>query len=357
MKSKLPPSAETTLSLLTFFAGGLFVIACGFILQTLSGILIPFFVALFLAYLAEPLQKLLIRFRFPTGLRVLLVLLSTALILYLVGQLVYNSVNALTANLPRYQMRIQGMLFDVADALSIPPSVIQEQLTEIQWADHINAGAIAQILGQGLGNFVEFLTNLFLVLLYLVYLLFERESFIRRLENSFSHRSGASRAVGVIHSINQQIASYLNIKTGISALTGIVVAGILLLFGVDFALFWGLVTFLLNFIPSFGSVLATIPPIIISFVQFETLAEPLVIMVLLISTQVFVGNVLEPKVMGDSLGMSPLIVVLALIFWGWLWGPVGMILSVPIISVFRITCENIDVLNPVGRFLNEPKLR
>ena len=103
--------------------------------------------------------------------------------------------------------------------------------------------------------------------------------------------------------------------------------------------------------------LATIPPIIISFVQFETLAEPLVIMVLLISTQVFVGNVLEPKVMGDSLGMSPLIVVLALIFWGWLWGPVGMILSVPIISVFRITCENIDVLNPVGRFLNEPKVR
>ena len=99
------------------------------------------------------------------------------------------------------------MLFDVADALSIPPSVIQEQLAEIQWADHINAGAIAQILGQGLGNFVEFLTNLFLVLLYLVYLLFERESFIRRLENSFSHRSGASRAVGVIHSINQQIAS------------------------------------------------------------------------------------------------------------------------------------------------------
>ena len=149
MKSKLPPSAETTLSLLTFFAGGLFVIACGFILQTLSGILIPFFVALFLAYLVEPLQKLLIRFRFPTGLRVLLVLLSTALILYLVGQLVYNSVNALTANLPRYQMRIQGMLFDVADALSIPPSVIQEQLTEIQWADHINAGAIDQMLGQG----------------------------------------------------------------------------------------------------------------------------------------------------------------------------------------------------------------
>jgi predicted PurR-regulated permease PerM len=177
------------------------------------------------------------------------------------------------------------------------------------------------------------------------------------LENSFSHRSGASRAVGVIHSINQQIANYLNIKTGISALTGIVVAGFLLFFGVDFALFWGLLTFLLNFIPSFGSVLATIPPIIISFVQFETLAEPLAIMFLLISTQVFVGNVLEPKVMGDSLGMSPLIVVLALIFWGWLWGPVGMILSVPIISVFRITCENIDVLNPVGRFLNEPKMR
>jgi predicted PurR-regulated permease PerM len=89
--------------------------------------------------------------------------------------------------------------------------------------------------------------------------------------------------------------------------------------------------------------------------QFETFTEPLVISVILISTQVVVGNVLEPKVMGDSLGMSPLIVILALIFWGWLWGPVGMILSVPIVSAFRIVCENIEPLRPIGRFLTDPK--
>lgn len=357
MKPQLPPSAETTLKLLTFFAGGLFLIACGFILQTLSGILIPFFVALFLAYLAEPLQKVLIRFHFPTTMRVLLVLLTSALLLYLVGQLIYNSVNALTANLPRYESRIQNLLTQLATALEIPPSEIRNQLSTIQWADHISPASIAGMVGRGLGNFVEFLTNVFLVLLYLVYLLFERETFLSRLENSFAHRSGASRVIRVIHSINEQIAGYLHIKTSISLFTGLIVAGTLLFFGVDFAMFWGVLAFLLNFIPSFGSVIATLPPILISFLQFETLTEPLMISVLLISTQVFVGNVVEPKVMGDSLGMSPLIVVLSLIFWGWLWGPVGMILSVPIISVLRITCDNIEVLHPVGRFLTEPKLQ
>ncbi len=344
--------SERWMKLNTVFLGGVLLIALCGVLQLMQGILIPFFVAMFLVYLVEPLQKLLLRIHCPTGLRVIAVLVLTGLVLYLVGVLIYSSLVSLSNNLPTYEQRVLGLLDDTVQLLHLPSDEVNRFMQNFRWSDHLEAGKVAQFIGASFGRFGEFIGNLFFVLLYMVYLLFERESFFNRVEKGFDPER-AQRIKQIVTHINQQIANYLEIKTFVSFLTGGLITLVLFLFGVDFALFWGILAFLLNFIPSIGSIIATLPPIVIAFLQFDTIVTPLVTGVLLISIQVVVGNVVEPKVMGEKLGLSPLVVILALVFWGWLWGPVGMILSVPIVAAVRIVCENIEALRPISSFLAE----
>jgi len=353
MASKLPAKrTEDWLQWIALFLGILLVIVLCLVLKALQAILLPFCIALFLVYLAEPLQKGLIYLKFPKGVRVCVILLCTALVLYLVGLLVYSSVKSLNQTLPQYEQRLIGLLDQVVESLPIPSEEVETFLQNFKWADQIQAGTIAQVIGTSFGKFGGFLGNLFLVLLYMVYLLFERESFFKRVQNSFPSEK-AQQITQVVQQINRGIASYLEIKTLLSLLTGGLVTVILLFFGVDLALFWGILTFLLNFIPSIGSVIATVFPVMIALLQFESLWIPLAIVGLLLLIQILIGNVIEPKVMGGKLGLSPLVVILSLIFWGWLWGPVGMILSVPIVSALRITCEHIEILRPISGFLAE----
>jgi predicted PurR-regulated permease PerM len=123
---------------------------------------------------------------------------------------------------------------------------------------------------------------------------------------------------------------------------------ILLIFGVDFALLWGFLAFLLNFIPNIGSIVAVILPILIALLQFDSASTALILLVLLMTTQMIMGNVIEPKMMSFSLDLSPLLVLVALIFWGWIWGIWGMILAVPIMSILKIVFENVEALKPIG---------
>ena len=310
----------------------------------------PFFIALFLFYLTEPLQRQLNRWKFPHWLNVCLILLISFAIMFLVGILVYASSNSLIQNLPQYEDRLLKLLDTVLTRFEIPSEEITVFTQNFRWSDHIKPGAVAAYIGRGFGTFMDFVSNLFWVLLYLVYLLVQRKSLPSQIRASFDSERG-ERIMVVLTDIHEQIVSYLDIKTIISLGTGILAAVILSLFGVDFALFWGILTFLLNFIPAVGSIIATIPPIIVTFLQFEELYMPASVGVLLIGVQTIMGNVVEPKVMGDRLGINPLVVILALIFWGWLWGPVGMILSVPIVAAIMIVCTHFDALRPIAIML------
>ncbi|MGK5092186.1 AI-2E family transporter [Deltaproteobacteria bacterium TL4] len=343
---------EYWLKVLTVFMGTLLVGLGCLVLKALQSILLPFCIALFIVYLVEPLQKLLVRLHLPVGLRVSMVLVFTGLVLFDVGQLVYSSASALGDNIPRYEQRVLGLMDQVIQSLAIPAEEVKSFTSNFKWSDHVKPGTVATMLGQGFGTFLEFMTNLFMILLYMVYLLFERESFFRRIDKSFS-KERSERIVSILSKINRQIGNYLNIKTGLSVLTGAIVTIVLLIFRVDFALFWGILTFLLNFIPSVGSIIATIPPVLVAFLQFDTFGIPVAVLVTLLVIQGVIGNVIEPKMMGTSLGLSPLIVIGSLIFWGWLWGPVGMILSVPIVSACLIIFENIEILKPVSKLLSE----
>jgi predicted PurR-regulated permease PerM len=127
------------------------------------------------------------------------------------------------------------------------------------------------------------------------------------------------------------------------------------LIGVDFAVTWGALAFFLNFIPTVGSMIASIPPILVALVQFDTFWPAVVTALALLTIQMVIGNGITPKVMGDQLNLSPVVVLISLVFWGWLWGIVGALLSTPIASAIKIVCENIDALKPISILMGSGK--
>jgi predicted PurR-regulated permease PerM len=129
-----------------------------------------------------------------------------------------------------------------------------------------------------------------------------------------------------------------------------------MLIGVDFAVTWGAVAFFLNFIPTIGSIVASIPPILLALVQFYPNFWPgLITALVLVTIQLSMGNGIAPKVMGDQLNLSPVVILLSLLFWGWLWGIVGALLSVPIASAIKIVCDNIQTLHPISVMMGSGK--
>ncbi|MCP2597422.1 AI-2E family transporter, partial [Candidatus Aminicenantes bacterium AC-335-G13] len=226
------------------------------------------------------------------------------------------------------------------------------RLESIDWAKQLNFSSIASFLLSSLGSFLKFLTNLFLVLLFLVFILAGRGRLRDKILKSFKGQN-SKKIIEIISNVDRQVYRYLSIKTFISLITGILAGLVLYIFGVNYAVLWGFLTFLLNYIPNLGSVIATVFPVLMAIIQFEKIWTALWILLILIVIQTLMGNVIEPRVLGIRLGLSPLVVILSLIFWGWLWGIVGMILAVPITSTIKIICENIPELRVVSELLSQ----
>ncbi len=194
-------------------------------------------------------------------------------------------------------------------------------------------------------------TGTLVVLFYLIFLLAEVAGFRRRLVGAFG-AVRANRILQVVHSINSAISHYIAVKTFVSFLTGSLSTVVLLMFDVKYALIWGILTFFANFIPYVGSLVAVILPVMMNFALFGPSWELLLLLGLLVSAQSVVGNVIEPRMIGQKLGISPLIILLGLAFWGYLWGIPGMILSAPLTVAAKIVLENIDQTRPVARLIS-----
>jgi predicted PurR-regulated permease PerM len=183
------------------------------------------------------------------------------------------------------------------------------------------------------------LTDSVLVLLFLVFMILGGDTFIEKLHAVFG---GTDYDVAeIIANVNKKVRRYLGVKTLLNAVVGVMTAVTLMLFGVDFAPVFGLTTFLLLYIPNIGSFIATIFPAVISLMQFDSISQTAIITGVLILEYNIVGNVIEPAVMGESLDLSPVLVLFSLLFWGFLWGAAGMILSVPMMAVLKTLFEAI----------------
>jgi predicted PurR-regulated permease PerM len=332
--------------LIVIFLGLLAFIAVGFVLHILGPLLVPFVVAAFLSRIFSPLVASLRRRRVPAPLAILLVLVLVSIVIGFFSVVLYSSAQSFTEAMPRYQVRLKGLLAGSSAWLASVFPWLQSQIQHYQWDKAVEISSVTGVVAGMVGSFLVLFNDAFLVMLFLVFLLSGSEAFPEKLRRAFA-ADQAERLGTVMHDIEEEIRRYLLMKTVFNLILGIAVAILLAAFGVDFPLFWGLVTFLAHYIPSLGAILSVALPTVFLFLQFSP-GMALLISLLNAGLQFAAGNVAEPRVMGESLNLSTLVVLLSLIFWGWLWGPWGMVLAVPLTSTIKIVCEHVGPLRPLA---------
>ncbi len=317
---------------------------CLLVLATISGAaalywlrpaLLPFVLALFVAFGLQPVVEIQVRrLHLPRGLAIAATGVLGLLMLWMVGGLLTTSIGQLAANAGSYQAQISAMIAQLGDALDKIGIELPDQIA----GAGISGKAVGEVLLGTTNAILELLSQSLLVTIFVIYLLI----------------GGSSRAAsGVWREIELRVQRYLLTKAALSAATGVLVGLTLTLLGVDLALAFGLFAFLLNFIPSIGSVIATLLPLPVVLVSPEVSATTAVLAIAIPGgIQFLLGSVLEPKIMGDSLDLHPIAILIALIFWGMLWGVIGMLLAAPITAVMKILFERLEVTRPLARLLS-----
>lgn len=324
------------------------VFVTGVILLELRTVLLPFSVALLMSFIFQPIVIYLKRKKIPTIVTLMIVLLSLAIVLFLAGLVVYSSALSFTEEFGRYGERINAIASSTERALEeIAKSLGMEDAGELDLGQFFEVSAVTSVVSVGIGSFFNFLSNAFLVILFMLFILAGSGELGAKIKQAFPAET-AQRIIGVTEKISHQVRQYLAAKTLVSALTGFLLFLVLWIFGVDFPIFWGFLAFLFNFVPNIGSFAAVVLPFGVSLLQFPTLEIPIIVLILMFVVQTVVGNVVDPRLMAFSLNLSPILVLVSLIFWGWLWGIVGMILAVPLTVTIKIFLSNLEPLRPVA---------
>ena len=292
-------------------------------------VMVPLLLAAFLATIsATPVFWMQQRLRVPVGIAIALAMLALVVALLGVGALIANSVAAFQDKLPAYEAR----LGDVQQDLSAFLAGFGIDLSALAGLDAQQALGFA---GDALMSFGNVLTNGFVILLCVIFILAEATTFPRKLRNVLNH---PQRDLPHFERFAVNVNRYIAIKTTVSLATGVFVSLALWIIGVDFPILWGVFAFLLNYVPTIGSVIAAVPPVLLAGVQLG-LGSMLATFGVFLVVNVVMGNVVEPRFMGRSLGLSTLVVFLSLVFWNWMLGPVGMLLSVPLTMTVKIALE------------------
>ncbi|HKI60651.1 MAG TPA: AI-2E family transporter [Mariprofundaceae bacterium] len=299
-------------------------------MQAAASLLIPFLLSAFVAIICLPPLNWLTRHRIPSGISVLIITLSLIIGVLLLGTFVGSSIADFSSNLPAYQDRLKTITGDLLTWLSglgvsISSQTIRDSL------DPSAAMGMAGRLVSGLGNA---LANTFLIVLTVIFLLIEAAALPHKWRVMGEHAPSAEHFGRFVESVN----SYLTIKGWVSLATGATIAIWLAILGVDYPLLWGLIAFLFNFVPNIGSIIAAVPAVLLALVQLGP-GTALATGAGYVVVNIAMGNVVEPRFMGKGVGLSTLVVFLSLIFWGWILGPVGMLLSVPLTMIVKLALE------------------
>lgn len=293
-----------------------------------KSLIIPFLLAAFLAIIWAPTLFWMKKRGIPSIFAILLlVLVLVGVEMFLTG-IIGSSLSDFSRNLPTYQHRFAELSHGLIDSLAKYGVTVQREVFE----DYLNPGKLMPVFANMLGSLTGLLKNTFMITLTLVFILLEASGFPDKLRAMLGSRSAS---LNEYSQIMRGVNKYLALKSLTSLATGILATILLKNIGVDFAMMWGLVAFMLNFVPTIGSIIAAVPPTLVALVQFGYgPAAGVIIGYLVINT--LIGNIIEPKIMGSGVGLSPLVILISMTFWGWVLGPVGMLLSVPLTMTFKI---------------------
>lgn len=337
----LSPAPRRSPDLLLRLAALVIIVAA---LRSAASVLIPILVALLLAVVSAPPLAWLEKRRVPMPLAASLVLLANVALIGAGGMLVGSSATAFGGAVPRYQERLNeiidgSLLWLEARHVHVPMGA----------GGHLVSPGTVIAFGAGMvRDLAGLLSDTVVVLLILGFILFEASGINRKLQKMVGHLGGMP---GRVSYIVTEVQKYLFLKTVISLAMGIVLGVFVAALGIDFALLWGLFSFLLNFIPNVGAFIAGLPPVMLALIQYGP-GRALAVMFGFVAVHMVLGNIVEPALMGRRLGLSALVVFLSLLFWGWLWGPAGMFLSVPLTMVARILLEGSDRTRWIAQLLD-----
>jgi predicted PurR-regulated permease PerM len=334
------------------------VIITGYVFIQMKAIIIPLILALIIYFLLNPALTFSDKKNIPESLTILLIIILTVVFFYGIGHMINLNVESFSENIHHYEERLKIIVEDIRELLTFSKSDSQTAVTEESRSSGIRAIfkdiSLRDTVSTILASISEILSDFFVVILYLVFLLIGRRGLISKFDIAFKSET-STKMKSIVEKINEEINKYILTKTLISLLTGTLVTVALWIFGVEFAFIWGLLTFLLNFIPNIGSIIATVFPIVFSIVQFDNFITVIWIAIILLAIQFVIGNVVEPKVVGKSMGISPVVVLFSLIFWGYVWGILGMVFAVPIAVFIKIILENINELKPLSVLMSDYK--
>ena len=339
-------------NILAFIAIVLFL----FILKVCADFILPIVIAFFIFVLVSPLLSRMDKLRIPRFLSMIIVMLFVLVVFVLFVYVFFLMVNMLIQadGIPAYVSRIQsfdryvsGMIapyFDVDDMASF--SILR--YLNIDWY-----GIMMASLTSISGKFISILSDALLVYVYLLFIIMERQTIFPKLLEAFP-RGKAQRAGQMVSRMDRQMSKYLLIKVVISVATGILFYFASVLTGLDFALVWGVLAAILNFIPTIGSIVSTAGTIIMAIIQFSPdWGYVIYVSLLMVSIEMVLGNIIDPRLQGVQLNISPFVILISLAIWGYIWGIAGMFLSVPLTSIIQIISANIPSLKPVAIMLSE----
>ena len=315
-----------------------------------GSVTLPLAISLFCFLLFNPLLNKMEKVKIPRWMGIVIVMLLLLVILLLAGWFFFFSVDLLVKRLPMYIRRFSIIDLWLADLLNLESGTSFLSYLNFDWT-----GLIVSSLSQVSSKAINIISKAFLVYIFVLFLVLERQSLIPKLKVAMPSRKGMRLAV-LFERVNRQISKYLLLKALISVGTGVLFYLAGLATGLDFALMWGVLAFVFNFIPSIGSIVITALTIIMAILQFfPNWPNILYVAVLMTSIQMVLGNILDPRIQGVQLNLSPFIILVSLSFWGFIWGIAGMFLAVPLTSIIQILCANVKGLQNVAVMLGSGK--
>ena len=319
------------------------LVACAAIVIILAGIkaaseiVVPFLLSLFIAIICSPLLNYLTKRKVHYGLAIILLLLLISIGLLFLFSLINNTIQEFSESLPQYRQLLGehvNKLVALSQRMKIPFDISENSIME-----NFDPTIFMNFVRRVFLSFSGVVTNIFVLVLVVIFMLLEAPYAKHKFAVVFSSDSKEiSQQERYLDRILQGVISYLGVKTMMSLLTAICIWLLLEIVGVQYAILWATLSFLLNYIPNIGSIIAAIP-IIVQALLLNGFVVGLEVIIGVIAINMIIGNVLEPRLMGKKLGLSTLVVFLSLLFWGWLLGTVGMLLSVPLTMALKIALE------------------
>ena len=328
-------------------------ILLGAVLKTISTVILPVVIAMLLSFVFSPVvKKLNNKLKLPWVLGTIIIVLLIIVVIGLISTIIGTSLSTIVAQYPKYETKFMSIYRIFAENLHLTfnedKSFFENIWGQLKVRELLQTIAIAFS-----GNLISLTKNLGMILLLVAFLLIEMQNSKEKVIAAFE-KTGKSKGqiTGITKKIISDIVHFLSIKFFISLATGLLVALAAIIIKLDFAIMWGFIAFIMNFIPTFGSIFSVLLTTVFALLQFYPSPTPIIfIFVSMTLINMILGNLIEPRIEGKDLGLSPFVILVSLTLWGWIWGFLGMILAVPLTVILKIICENVSFLQGIGIIL------